>query len=289
VPEASTYAVTGATGEVGGRVAARLAAEEVPHRIVVRDPSRLPQPAGTEVAQAAYGDKDAMRAALEGVHSLFLVSASESQDRLEQHRTAVDAAREAGVQRILYLSFLGAAPDATFTLARDHWATEEHIRQSGLRFCFLRDSLYLDLLPEFVGKDGVLRGPAGDGRVAAVSRDDVADVAEAVLTGDDNDGQTFDLTGPETFSLAELAAELSRVTGREIRYENETPEQARASRAHYGAPDWQVEAWISTYTAIAAGELDVVSEAVEQLAGHPPVGLAEFLDTHPDAYRHLAG
>ena len=94
-----------------------------------------------------------------------MVSAAESADRLDQHRTFIDAAAEAGVRHIVYTSFLGAAPDATFTLARDHWVTEEHIRASGLAFTFLRDSFYLDFLPALAGEDGVIRGPAGDGLV----------------------------------------------------------------------------------------------------------------------------
>jgi uncharacterized protein YbjT (DUF2867 family) len=114
------------------------------------------------VRTAGYGDRDAAAAALHGVDVLFMVSASESADRREQHRTFVDAAAAAGVRHVVYTSFLGAAPDATFTLARDHWATEEHLRASGMAFTFLRDSLYLDFLPALAGPDGVIRGPAGD-------------------------------------------------------------------------------------------------------------------------------
>ena len=102
-------------------------------------------------------------------------------DRVGQHRTFVDAAADAGVEHLVYISFLGAAPDATFTLARDHWATEEHIRARGLPATFLRDTLYADFFPMMTGADGVIRGPAGDGRVAAVAQDDIADAAVAVL------------------------------------------------------------------------------------------------------------
>jgi len=111
-------AATGATGFVGGRVARRLAELGVGQRLVVRDPARAPELPGAEVrAASAYGPGEEMRAALEGA-TLFLVPAHESADRVSQHRTAADAAVAAGVQRIVYLSFLGAAPDSTFTLAR---------------------------------------------------------------------------------------------------------------------------------------------------------------------------
>ena len=269
-------AVTGATGAVGGRIAARLAALGVAQRLVVRDPSRAPELPWTTVAQASYADPDALRRALTGVPTLFLVSAAEAPDRRAQHLAAVEAARAAGVERVVYTSFLGAAPDATFTLARDHAATEAALASSGMRWTALRDSLYADLLPEFAG-DGVLRGPAGDGRVSAVARDDVADVAVAVLTSDGHDGAAYDVTGPQALTLDEVAEVLTRVTGRPHRYERETLEQAYASRAAYGAPDWQVEAWVSTYTAIAAGEMATVSDTVERLLGRPALPLEALL------------
>jgi uncharacterized protein YbjT (DUF2867 family) len=275
-------AVTGATGRLGGRVARRLAAGGVPQRLVVRDPDRAPALAGAEVAVATYGDPDAVRRALAGTRTVFMVSGSEDAHRVAQHLSFVDAAVAAGVSRIVYTSFYGAAPDATFTLVRDHWATEEHIRASGMAYTFLRDNLYADFLPLMVGDDGVIRGPAADGRVAAVATDDIADVAAAVLAEPErHDGATYDLTGPVAFTLSEAAEVLSRVTGRRVAYHAETLDEAYASRAHYGAPGWQVDAWVSTYTAIASGELAGVSDAVERVAGHPPLGLDELLRAAP--------
>ncbi len=279
-------AVTGATGAVGGRVARRLAAQGIAQRLVVRDPARAPELPGAEVRVASgYGAGEEMRAALEGAGTLFLVPGEESSDRVRQHTTAVDAAVAAGVGRIVYLSFLAAAPDATFTLVRDHWATEEHIRAAGVPFSFPRMNLYLDFVPGMVGPDGVLAGPAGDGRAAVVTRDDVADVVTALLTGAEE--ETCDVTGGEALSLADIAAQLSALSGKPIAYHDETLAEARASRASYGAPDWQVEAWISTYTAIAAGELATVSDTVARLAGHAPQTLAEYVRAHPDCLDHV--
>lgn len=275
-------AVTGATGGIGGRVARRLADRGVPQRLVVRDPARAPQLAGAAVVQASYAEPAALRAAFDGVRTLLLVSGSEAADRLAQHRTAVAAARDAGVERVVYTSFLGAALDATFTLARDHAATEQALTGAGLRWSSLRNSLYADLLPEFAGADGVLRGPAGAGRVSAVARDDVADVATALLLGAGPAGPIdltgpLDVTGPEALTLAEVAAAITAATGRPCRYEPETVQQAYASRASYGAPDWQLEAWVSTYTAVAAGELATVTGVVETLTGHPATPVDEVL------------
>lgn len=273
-----TIAVTGSTGNLGGRVARRLADAGVPQGLLVRDHSRAPELPGAQAFLSPYDDPDAVREALEGIETVLMVSASESPDRLEQHRTFLDAAAQAGVAHIVYTSFVGAAPDATFTLARTHWHTEQHLRHAGPAWTVLRDGLYADFLPGLVGEDGVLRGPAGDGRVAAVAQDDVADVAAAILQDSAaHAGRTYDLTGPEALTLTDVARILGEVTGRPVRYHDETVEEAFASRARYGAPDWQVEAWVSTYTAIAAGEMAAVGPAVEQLTGHPATSFEELL------------
>jgi NAD(P)H dehydrogenase (quinone) len=275
-------AVCGATGYVGGRVARLLSERGVPLRLVVRDTARAPSLPGADLrAASGYGAGEEMRAALEGASTLFLVPAEESLDRVAQHKTAVDAAVAAGVRRIVYLSFVGASADATFTLARDHWATEQRIRAAGIAFTFPRMNLYLDFLPRMV-VDGAIAGPAGNGRAAIVARDDVADVVAAVLTGDGHDGSTYDVTGREALSMADVAAQLSSLTGAPVRYVDETLEEARASRASFGAPDWQVEAWISTYTAIASGALETVTDVVDRLTGHPPMTLAEYVRASRD-------
>lgn len=282
-------AVTGASGELGGRVAARLAAAGAAQRLVVRDPARAPDLADAEIAVAAgYDDRAGMTDALRGADTLFLVSGREAADRVAQHYAAIDAAVDAGVQRIVYTSFLGAAPDATFTLARHHHLTEEHIRASGVQHTFLRNSMYLDFVPFFASPDGVIAGPAGDGRCAWVSRDDVADVAVAVLTTPGHDGLTYELTGPEAHTLAWAAEQLTRVTGRAVRYVDETIEQAYASRAKYDAPPFEVDGWVTSYLAVKAGEMDVVTDTVERLAGHRPQALPEFLKRNPGSWAHLA-
>jgi NAD(P)H dehydrogenase (quinone) len=285
---ADVVAVTGVTGGLGGRVARRLADRGARQRLVVRDPARAPELDGAEVTTGSYDDPEGLRRAFQGASVLFMVSASEDLNRRRLHANVVDAAADAGVERIVYTSFYGAAPECTFTFGRDHWHAEQHIKASRLRHTFLRDNLYIDFLALLVGPDGVIRGPAGDGRVAAVTRDDIADVAAVVLVdGGDHDGRTYDMTGPEALTMEEIAEELSRVTGRAITYHNETLEEAYASRAHYGAPDWEVAGWVTTYAAIANGDLDQVSGDVEAVGGHPPMSLAEFLRRNPDSYRRL--
>jgi uncharacterized protein YbjT (DUF2867 family) len=281
-------AVTGATGAVGGRVAAQLAERGASQRLVVRDPARAPRIEGADVVGgASYGDGEAMRRAFDGAEAVFLVSAHEDRDRVSLHRSAIAAAVAAGVERIVYTSFFAAAADATFTFGRDHFHTEEHIKGTPLRWTFLRDNIYLDVMPVFAGEDGVIRGPAGDGRAAVVARDDVAAVAAVALTEDGHAGQTYGMTGPESLTLYDAAEQVAQAAGRPVSYVPETLEEARASRAPSGAADWEIEGWVTSYAAIAAGELEQVSGDVERVTGRRPISLAEFLRDNPDSYGHL--
>ena len=226
-----------------------------------------------------YGDfaePSSLAEAFKNQDVVFLVSTTERSDREQLHRNAVDAAIAAGVRHIVYLSFYGAATDATFAHARLHFATEQYIRRSGVDFTFLRDNFYTEATEAFI-VDGAIRGPAGSGKAAFVAREDVAQSAAAVLScPEKHRNKVYALTGPEALSLQEVAAIASDHLDHTVRFIDETLEEARASRAHYGAPEWEVDAWISTYTAIAQGELEQVTDDVEDLTGHKPISVREW-------------
>jgi len=283
-----TIAVTGATGHIGGLVAAHLDTAGRAQRLLVRDPAspRLPQLGSvTEVARIDYANQDLSQAALQGVEVLFMVSAHESPTRTAEHAAFIDAAAAAGVRHVVYTSFAAAAPDATFTLARDHYATEELLSASGMAWTFLRDTFYIDFMEQLVGPDDVIRGPAGRGSCAIVARSDVARVAATVLLDPDaHAGNTYDLTGPQALSLADVARIINDVRGRTVTFHDERIEEAYTSRASYGAPPWQLDAWVSTYTAIASNVMADPTDAVEQITGTPPKSLEDFL-RDPDEAR----
>lgn len=278
--------VTGATGGLGVRAVRHLVAAEVPLRLVVRDPDRAPAAPGAEVVVADLADGEALRRAFDGARTVLLVSASESPDRQRLHEVPVAAASDAGVERVVYTSFLGAAPAASFPYARDHAHTERAIRATGMSLTALRDSLYADIVPSLVGGDGAIRGPADDGRVAWVAREDVARLAVATLLDDAHADRTYDVTGPEPLDLHETVAQLAAATGRDdLRYVPETLDEARRSRA--GAEPWQIEGWIGSYLAIATGELAVTSHTIEAVTGRRPWTFAQYLDAEPQTWRHL--
>ncbi|MGD0659706.1 MAG: NAD(P)H-binding protein [Syntrophorhabdales bacterium] len=302
-------AITGSTGEIGRRVAVRLAGRGVGQRLIVRDPDRAPQLPGAEIFQASsYSDGMAMGRGLSGVETLFLVSARDRMgiiqqsaergvpvpryDRVQEHVAAIAAAAAVGVRRIVYLSFLAPSEDATFILARDHFHTEEYLRSSGVAFTFLRQSLYMDKVAQHIARSDVIRAPAGNGRVAWVSRDDVADVAVAVLIGSGHVGQAYDVTGPEALTMAETAERLSAACGRKITYEAQSPHEVRVLRntsrldefeakrialTGRGITDYEVDVWISHYLQIATGEASAVSDTVLRLCGRPATTLADYL------------
>jgi NAD(P)H dehydrogenase (quinone) len=282
-----TIAVTGATGNLGGRVARELATRGIGQRLIVRDPTAAPRLPEAEVAVAEYQDCEAMAKALDGVGTLFLVSGPENPDRISLHRKAIEGAALAGIERIVYTSFMGAAPNATFPFARDHSATELAIRAAGISLTSMRNSLYADVAPQFVGADGVIRAPAGHGRVAWVARADVARLAAVLLVEPGHEGQIYDVSGPHGIDLPETARILTKATRRPITYQAQTPDEARATRA--GNPDWLVEGWIGSYLMLDTGEGSVTSHTIEHLTGRAPMTFSEFLAAEPESFAHLVG
>ena len=266
-----TVAVTGVTGALGSRIAARLADRGVPQLLVARDPSRLPElPGAQHRGPAVYDDAEAMQQALTGADTLVLISSHPTGKRLEEHATAAEAGRAAGVRRVLYVSLIGAGPIATYRNARDHWLTEQYLAGSGMRHTIFRAGIYASTPAALADDELVIRGPGGDGRVAFATHDDIAEVIATVAADDAetaHDGQVLEVTGPESITLAECVEQIARATGRGYRYEPQTLPEAFAQRWADGVSGVQIESWISWYQAIATGELDRVTDVVPRITG----------------------
>jgi NAD(P)H dehydrogenase (quinone) len=167
-------------------------------------------------------------------------------------------------------------------MARDHALTEGHLRTCGLPFTALRDNLYLDVLPHLFDGAGIVRGPAGHGAAAYVSREDVAHVVAATLTADWDGQHTPDVTGPEALTFTHVVTRLAALTGRALFYVDEPVEEGCRWRAASGAPHWAVETWLGSYLATAAGELDAVSDTVTRVTGRRPMTLEQHFAAQPD-------
>ena len=270
--------ITGVTGKLGSYVADLVDKKEIASVHLARSPERAKVYASAEIRKMVYANTLEVVEALKGIDTLLMVSARENPERVKEHKDFLDAAKLAGVQHIVYTSFYGADEKATFTLSRDHAQTEAYIKKLGFNYTFLRDNFYLDFLIDLALENGEIRGPAGRGRVSAVARKDTSRVAaEILLNPKEWENQTLNLTGPEDLSMQEIVALLSKESGKTIAYVDESVEEAYESRKKWPAQAWEYDAWVSTYTAIKAGEQAGVSTDVEKVLGHPASSLLDIL------------
>ena len=270
--------ITGVTGKLGSYVADLVDKKGIASIHLARSPERATVYASAEIRKMVYANTPKVVEALKGIDVLLMVSARENPERVKEHKEFLDAAKLAGVQQIVYTSFYGADEKATFTLSRDHAQTEAYIKESGFTYTFLRDNFYLDFLIDIALENGEIRGPAGSGQVSAVSRKDTSRVAaEILLNPKEWENQSLNLTGPEDLSMEEIVALLSKESGKTITYVDESVEEAYESRKKWPAQTWEYDAWVSTYTAIKAGEQAGVSTDVEKVLGHPAGSLLDIL------------
>ena len=270
--------ITGVTGKLGSYVADLVDKKGIASIHLARSPERATVYASAEIRKMVYANTPEVVEALKGIDVLLMVSARENPERVEEHTSFLDAAKLAGVQHIVYTSFYGADEKATFTLSRDHAQTEAYIKELGFTYTFLRDNFYLDFLIDIALENGEIRGPAGSGKVSAVARKDTSSVAAEILSHAKKwENQTLNLTGPEDLSMEEIVELLSKETGNAITYVDDSVEEAYESRKKWPAQNWEYDAWVSTYTAIKAGEQAGVLKDVEKVLGRPAMSLIDVL------------
>lgn len=274
-------AVTGATGQLGRLVIEQLKARVSGQQSVValvRDPAKAAD-LGVEVRAADYDQPGTLAQALKGVDVLLLISSDAIGQRVPQHRNVIEAAKAAGVKRIAYTSILHA--DTTpIGLGVEHHATETMIRESGLDYTLLRNSWYLENYAGAIAgalHAGAFVGSAGEGRISAASRADYADAAAVVLTSEGHAGKTYELAGDEAFTLADLAAETSRQTGRDLPYNN-LPEAAYVEvLKSIGLPPSVAAMLAQSDVGAAQGGLFNDSRQLSRLIGRPTTPWTAFV------------
>ena len=272
-------AVTGVTGNLGGMVARLCKKNKIEVRNLARNVEKAEKLGFSNVFKSSYDKSENTVKSLEGIEVLFMVSGSENPNRVQQHKDFIDAAKIAGVSHIIYLSFYNASKNSIFTLGRDHYATEEYIKENGFKYTFLRDNFYADFFVDLCREYGEIKGPAGNGKVSAVVRSDVSEVAAKILENLGKwENQTLNMTGPEELSMAEIVKAVSEYFGKEIKYIEETVEEAYESRKIWKAEQWEYDSWISTYTAISENEQSGISNDIEKVLGRKATSLAEYLE-----------
>lgn len=272
--DGAVIGITGVTGKLGSYVA-KIVAENGKKAVhLARTPEKAKVYDSAEIRKMSYANTDETVESLKGIDILLMVSAGENPNRVEEHKGFLDAAKAAGVKHIVYTSFYGASDDATFTLSRDHAKTEAYIKELGFNYTLLRDNFYQDFFRDIALENGEIRGPARNGKVSAVARKDTSAVAAKILLEPEKwENITLDLTGPEELSMADIVKILSDKTGRKFNYVEENIEEAYDSRKKWPAEAWQYDAWVSTYTAVAAGEQAGISNDIERVLGRKPISL----------------
>ena len=274
--------VTGATGQFGRLVVESLLSSGVPAASITatgREIARIENlaAAGVRVARADFADSASLVAAFTGADRLLLVSGSEMGLRASQHRAAIDAAKEAGVGFVAYTSIL-KADTSTLALAQEHRETEQYLAESGLDYAILRNGWYLE---NYTGQVQTylavgVAGAAGDGRVSAASRKDLADAAAAVLTSDVPSGTIFELGG-ESFTLSQLAAELSKASGREIGYTNLSEAAYADVLVGAGLPEAYAKVLADSDRGLSIGDLETDAAPLATLIGRTPTSMPEAI------------
>lgn len=272
--------VTAATGKLGSLVVdgllTKVPAAEI--AVAVRSPDKAKPLAsrGVEVRLADYAKPQTLENAFHAGDRVLLISSNEIGHRAEQHEAIVAAAKRAGVGLLAYTSILHAE-HAKMLLAADHTITEKAIRASGLPFVFLRNGWYLENYTERLApaiEHGVLLGCAGNGRIAAAARADYAAAAVAVLTGAGRAGDIHELAGDVSFTMSDLAGEVSRQSGRAVAYKDLPVDEYKAALMGFGLPVAYAEALADSDVGITRGELDDKTGTLRRLIGRPTTTLA---------------
>lgn len=281
-----TFTVTAASGHLGRLAVQALLDQGVPADQIVataRTPEKLSDLAaqGVQVREADYSKPETLASAFAGTEKLLLISGSEVGQRIPQHTNAVKAAVEAGVKLIAYTS----APYADTTdlpVAPEHKATEEIIRASGVPFVFLRNGWYFENYTENLASAlqyGALLGSAGEGRISAATRADFAAAAAAVLTSDGHENAVYELGGDEPFTMAELAAEVTRQSGTEVAYRDLPADEYEKALVAAGVPDGYASVLASCDVEVRKGALFIDSGDLSRLIGRPTTPLADAVAT----------
>lgn len=281
--------VTGSTGQLGTAVVRTLAEKTPADRVaaLVRDESKASalKEMGVDTRVGDYEDTDSLDRAMRGVDKVLLIAGTDEENRLRQHQNVVDAAARAGVQSVAYTSrTLKDRSTMANRLMEGHFQTEDYIKDSGLNYTIFRNVFYMDAIPLLVGGErvfdtGILL-PAGRARVPFALRSDMGEAMANALLGDGSEDRTYKLTGTESYSFDDVAATLTDLSGKEVKYTPAEKPVFEAQMKERGVPETIVQRLIGFLTDFENGQEDEVTPDLENLLGRKPASLKEGLKIH---------
>ncbi len=282
--------VTGASGQLGRGVIGHLLNTIPATRVIafVRDAEKVQDLSakGVGVRIGSYDDPASLLRAFQGVDTLFFISGSDIEKRVPQHKNVVEAAKQAGVRHVVYTSFqrknTTAASPIAF-VAEAYLRTEEWLRASGMTYTFLKNTLYMDMLPMFIGdqvlQTGTVYLPAGNGRGAYLTRADMAEIGARVLLTPGHENKEYDVTGESSVTLADIVALIGAASGKKIQYVSPSADEFKKTLRGAGVPEVTVNIVTAFSVAIGQGEFEKTNPAVSTLLGRAPVSVAQYLKT----------
>lgn len=273
-------AITGATGQLGRLAVAKLKEKTVTENLValVRNPSKA-EDLGIEARVFDYSKPETLVDSLQGIDTLFLISGSEIGQREIQHKNVINAAKQAGVKRIVYTSILNAST-SEMALAPEHVATEKALAESGLTYTILRNGWYTEnyagSIPGSI-QAGEFIGSAGEGKISSATREDYAEAAAVVLTTEGHENKIYELAGDDAYTLSNLAAEISKQTGKDIPYNNLSEADFTAALVGIGLPEPFAQVLADSDAKAAKGDLYSDDKTLSKLIGRPTTPLADVV------------
>jgi len=282
--------VTGAAGHFGKAAIEFLLKKDIaPSQIIgmVRDDEKASdlKSKGVQSRIGDYNNYASLVSAFSGVEKLLFISGSEIENRSLQHQNVVNAAKEAGVKHVVYTSFLGkneTESSPLWMVAESHLKTENWLRESGMDYTILKNTLYMDFVPVFMGENvldvGIIYLPAGSGRVAAALRSEMAEATANILVRDNHVGKVYRFTNSESFSYHEVAQILGDISKKDIKYISPTVEDFSSTLKGFGVPDSIIGLTAGFAIAQAQGELEEVGSDLENLLGRKPTTVKAFLN-----------
>lgn len=277
--------IGGSTGQLGKEVVAQLLRREAKGQFAVlaRDANKARpyRDMGIEVRLGDFDAPETLASAFAGIDRFLFVSTM-SQDRAEQQLRVVDAAAAAGVKHIVYtgLAIHDIAASGVLYVMLSHFQTEDRIRGSGMQWTFLRNTMYAEAIPQIAGPRALTEGvflPGGTGLVPYALRSEMGEATANLLLQDGHGGRTYNFTGNESWSYADVAAGLSRLTGRSLAYHDIPADALRDGLQAAGMPEFPIRLTLGTLEDIKAGQYDIRSRDLETHLGRPPKSLDEML------------